>query len=334
MRLDTKPHVGASSNVSSGEKLDGLVGNDTEGMRLDETGMAFYKEQLELIKSEVIETRYENLRAREFIPVDNDGDITTELISSYRFTRVGYAKFISEMADDVPRTDIFGEKVSNPCKLLGSSYGYGIFEIARARKAGFSLDSKRAESSAEANRTKIDYIAWYGEPEKGIYGLINHPDTSRLAIADGAGGSALWPNKTPDEVLADLYSVVDTQDDVTFDSMPVTAMLMTKAMFNYINETRIADTLTTTILEQFKKARPSVTKIEGLRQLVGKGENGGDVLIGYNLSNKTLVQRIPEEMYSYSDGLKNKEYVTENLSKVGGVVVHYPQAVTQAEFID
>lgn len=334
IKLDTAPHMSANDTIADadGIKLDGIIQGDM-GLRLDDTGMAFYKEQLEIIKTKVIEAKNENLRSREFIPVDNEGDIATNTISYFVFTKVGYAKFISEMADDIPRVDIYGEKHSHTAKMLASSYGYNIFEIARARKAGFALEAKRAKASADANRAKIDYVAWHGSEEAGLDGLINHPSTSRYSVPNGTAGTPSWPTKTPTEVLDDMYGIVDAQAEITFDNKPVTAMLMSVSMYNHINETRIADNLETTILEQFQKSRKGVSVIEGLRVMNDAGENGGDLLIAYNLSDDTLVQRIPEEMWANAYVLKNKEYVTENTSKIGGVVVYYPQAVTQAEFV-
>lgn len=332
IKLDAQPHFGLEGKIKEDGVELGIVTSKIDGQTLDSAGQAFFIEQMELILPKVIEARNSALRSREFIPVNTTGDLGTELISYYEYSKVGYAKFIADMANDIPRVDLYGEKRTNAIKPIASSYGYNIFEIARAGRAGINLESKRAEMSADANRRKIDYVAWFGAPKHGLQGFINNNRTSRYIIPNGVAGTATWATKTADEILEDMYGIVDAQDTATFDNMPVNTIIMPMAQYNLINQTRISDNLETTVMEQFQKARPNVS-IYGLRNLSGVGEAGGDVLIAYSRNPETLDQRIPVELQTQPQGKQGLEYVTTNVSTTGGTVVYYPQAVTQAEGI-
>ena len=75
--------------------------------------------------------------------------------------------------------------------------------------AGKSLDARKAESA----RYQIDYlnnkIAWNGDAETGLRGVLSKDNDVPLYVpATGAKGSTKWADKTEDEILADITGML------------------------------------------------------------------------------------------------------------------------------
>ena len=98
-----------------------------------------------------------------------------------------------------------GKPTTAIIKSLGDSYGYSIQEMRASRMAGKSLDTRKAESA----RYQIDYlnnkIAWNGDAETGLKGVLSTDnDVPLYTVANGAKGTTSWADKTEDEILADI----------------------------------------------------------------------------------------------------------------------------------
>ena len=95
------------------------------------------------------------------------------------------AKIISNYATDLPRADVKGKPTTAIIKSLGDSYGYSIQEMRASAMAGKSLDARKAESA----RYQIDYlnnkIAWNGDAETGLRGVLSKAGSTGFEIGSG-----------------------------------------------------------------------------------------------------------------------------------------------------
>ena len=146
-------------------------------------------------------------------------DPGAETVTYYSYDKVGLAKIISNYATDLPRADVKGKPTTAIIKSLGASYGYSIQEMRASAMAGKSLDTRKAESA----RYQIDYlnnkIAWNGDEETGLRGVLSKDtDVPLYILANGAKGSTKWDQKDEDEILADINGILEVQVSADADT--------------------------------------------------------------------------------------------------------------------
>ena len=158
------------------------------------------------------------------------------------------AKIISNYATDLPRADVKGKPTTAIIKSLGDSYGYSIQEMRASAMAGKSLDARKAESA----RYQIDYlnnkIAWNGDAETGLRGVLSKDNDVPLYVpATGAKGSTKWADKTEDEILADITGMLKQVARTTKKVEKPDTLALPSEAYIEIQNRRIESTATTVL---------------------------------------------------------------------------------------
>jgi len=337
MKLDAVPEYLSNMKVNlnfDAAAFEGVIRQDesTQNLVLDSQGQVFFKRQLELIKSETFDYEYHELKADKFLPVDTEGDLGVETITYRKFSKRGYAKIISDFATDIPRVDVLGEEVTVNIKTVAAAYGYNIFEIARAQRANFNLQSKRAETATEAIVQRLDRAAWFGSAEDNLQGFFDYPGILEYIVPNGAASATEFSTKTSAEILLDLNSLVRLVKTTTRGKRVVNQVLMPIDQFELISEKQNSTASDVTVLEFFKKTHPEVS-IDWLDELKEAGTGGADMMMGYVKNSRNVAQYRPVPMMTMPQEYKNMEYVVTQISRTGGVVVYYPQSVVKASGI-
>lgn len=174
-----------------------------------EDASVFFARELDYVKSQSYDVEYPELTALSLFPMSSEVDPGAETVTYYSYDKVGLAKIISNYATDLPRADVKGKPTTAIIKSLGASYGYSIQEMRASAMAGKSLDTRKAESA----RYQIDYlnnkIAWNGDEETGLRGVLSKDtDVPLYILANGAKGSTKWDQKDEDEILADINGML------------------------------------------------------------------------------------------------------------------------------
>lgn len=187
-----------------------LVG--VQGMRFDsaEDASVFFARELDYIKSQSYDVEYPELTALTLFPISSEVNPGAETVTYYSYDKTGMAKIISNYATDLPRADAKGKPTTAVIKSIGDSYGYSVQEMRASRMAGKSLDVRKAESA----RYQIDYlnnkIAWAGDAETGLIGVLSTGNNIPFYTIPNNGkdasnaASTLWKHKSADQILADI----------------------------------------------------------------------------------------------------------------------------------
>lgn len=308
-------------------KYDELDFNTVNNYLRDSNESAFFLRELEYIKAKTYDTKYKNLKAKMLIPVDTSADSGASQITFQRYTKVGIAKIISDYADDSPRVDIYGDEVSKKVYRIGNSYGWDRDEIRRSRMAGKKLDQRRANASKRASDEKVNKIAWLGDSSYNINGLINYPGITEYTVPVGASTSKLWSTKTPDEILEDLWKIVDAVVSSTNGVEIPNTMLLPVTQYNLIANTRVTDGDTNTILNYFLDNSPYIEKIEWLTELKGAGAGGTDRYMVYPKDPDHLTLEIPLPYTTLPPEQKGYGFEILTETKTAGVMVYYPLSI-------
>jgi len=177
----------------------------------------------------------------------------------------------------------------------------------------------------------LDNIAFAGDAEFGLIGLNNVPSANTLALAIGAVGSALFAQKTPDEMLADLFLMESTPLDNTNEVEYATKLLMPPSQFRLASRTRVSIASDTTVMKYFKEEAQWIEEVEPWWKLKGAGAGGLDRMVSYRPALDTIRLEIPEEFNTLPPEPRNFEFVINAIMAIGGVIAPYPLAVTYGD---
>ena len=307
---------------------------------LDANESAFFARELENIKAKTYDIKYPALKATSLIPVSTDAGPGAETITYQQFNQVGIMKIISNYADDLPRSDVFGLEFTSKVKSLGGSYGYNVQEVRNAAMAGRPLSARKASSVRKANDLRVNRIAWYGNEKAGLLGLLNQPNVPAGVVPAGAtSGKVPWVDptpadqKNPQEMLDDMNASVTSIEETTKGVEVPDTMLLPIAQLRRIATTRMADGTDTTVKEFFMKNNPEITSMEWVNELkdvtpLPSGDVGTkDIGITYKKDPDVLTLEIPQAFEQFPAQERNLEFVVPAHSRIGGVIVYYPLAI-------
>lgn len=216
-------------------------------------------------------------------------------LTSYTYTRDipirvggGWAEFVSAMgvgygvtggsgdgivtagsADGIPMVQAdFGKDL---WKTHMVSVGTRVFWIdqMRGNMTGRNMDTLLRDGVRMTYDKHMDENVYVGFAAYGSTGLLNNADVTVTNAATGAGGSATWATKTPDEILKDVNDAILAAwaaSEYDLDAIP-NHIVLPYEQYNYIATTKVSQLAEKTILTFLLEN--NVAKV-----------NGGDLFIG------------------------------------------------------
>lgn len=297
--------------------------------QMDEGEAIFFARELEYIKARTYDVVYPELTGLKVIPISTEADPGAETITYGQYDSVGMAKIISNYADDLPRADVVGKEFFAKVKGIGTSYGYSIQDVRAARRAGKPLEQRKASAARWANDQTVNRIAWFGDAEHGLVGLLTHPNVTEYTLpADGTGSSTKFKDKTADQVLRDLNGMVNKIIELTKGVESPDTLGLPHDVYGDLATRRIPDT-NTTILKFFLEQSPYVKNAIPCPELKG-ADAGDDVGIMYRKSTDKLTLEIPQPFEQLPIQAKNLEFTVPCHSRCAGVIIYYPLSIIKA----
>lgn len=135
----------------------------------------------------------------------------------------------------------------------------------------------------------LDKAVYYGFESYGTTGLVNNNAvTSFVASATGTSSSTLFKNKTPDQILADINSLIYNvwrAGEFSIDAV-INHILMPPEVYGYLLTTKVSGNADKSILtylleNNLAKAQGVDLKIFPCRQCIGAGADASDRIVGY-----------------------------------------------------
>lgn len=312
-------------------RASGQLNNDAAN---DES--VFFATELNHVKAKTYDQKVPVNNAMAVFPVAMDTDPGADTVSFDSYDSVGMAKIIANYADDLPRADVKGERTTVKVYNVGSAYGYSTKDIRRARMTGKPLTTQKATAARRANDAKINAIAFKGDKEHGIVGIVDNPNISvyvPTAVTSGSGTSAKWADKTADQILDDMNGCVNSIVDSTLGAEIPDTILLPIAQYNLIAKKRVSDSDGKTVLKFFLENDPYIKNIRPIQELKGLGTNGTDVMFVYRCDPEALELNLPLAFTQYAPQQKNLEFVVACESSCAGVITYYPMSICKCEGI-
>lgn len=303
-------------------------------MVLDDKQSVFFARQLEMIEGRLYQVKYPELEAEMLLPNRVQVPVGVDKYTWRMFDKRGGAVPMAGHEDGAPHSDVDGDEASATMQSWVSGYGYNVEEIAAASFGGVPLETMRAEACRRTLAEALNNMALRGDSvagvKTGIKGLFNLANTLSYTVPNtGTGPSKLWTTKTTDQILIDMFGMVDSIPNSTLDieggsGIPL-IYAMSKATLRFIGTQRLGTSaLDTTVLEFFKRQRPNV-KIVGANYLPTAGAGGISRQVVYNPAELSWLVSLPFEQMPVE--LKGFRFNVNCRSRGGGVITPFPKSV-------
>lgn len=313
-----------------------LVGVRSMNFDDAEAASVFFARELDFVKSQSYDVEYPEFTALSLFPMSSEVDPGAETVTYYSYDKTGLAKIISNYATDLPRADVKGKPTTAIIKSLGDSYGYSIQEMRASRLAGKSLDTRKAESA----RYQIDYlnnkIAWNGDAETGLKGVLSTDnDVPLYTVANGAKGTTSWADKTEDEILADITGMLKQMATVTKKVEKPDTLALSSDAYIEIQNKRIEGTATT-VLKYIQDNIPDIKQIVSCPELdadsvetnpYAAASDGKAVALLFKNDSRKLSIENPLPFMQYPIQTQGLEVVVPCEARTAGAMIYYPMSL-------
>ena len=270
--------------------IDMVAGSTS--LRLDAGETALFRDALEHVLANTIDKRYPALRAREFIPMNNEVNPGAETVSVVGYEGIGEATLLNTYAEDVRMVDVQGKKATINVQGLAAGWKMTLQQVraqAQAASRGYTADigQKGMAMGRLAVETKVDSILARGQSERGIEGFTNLSAITPTAVSNGSwnGGAT-----TPAQIVADILELRALIKSTKVWS-PET-MLLPTTLFAHLVSTELSAGSGVSLLDWIMKQVPGLTNVDEWDYLdtADTAGTGGRVI---------MYQRTPEVVEGY-----------------------------------
>ncbi len=314
--------------------LDAILASD--GTRFDSADDAsvFFARELDYVKTKSYDVEYPEFTALNLFPITSEADPGAETVTYYTYDKTGAAKVIQNYSTDLPRADVNGKPSYAQVKSLGDSYGYSAQEMRASRLAGKSLDTRKGESARFQIDNLNNIIAWRGDEESGLMGVLSEGQSIPLytVTAGSESGKTKWTEKTADEILADVNGMAKQVARVTKNVERPDTLCLPSEVFMDISTRRLPDT-STTVMSFLKEHSPYITNIVSAAELDADSvetnpyaaeTDGSGVAFLFKNDERKLAIENPMPFYQYPLQVDGLETIVPCEARTAGVIVYYP----------
>ena len=295
----------------------------------------FFARNLEFIRQQIFKPVYSELKLLNggILPLNTAIPEGAEVDTYDILDSVGEADIITDFADDIKTTEVFGEEVTNKIKSLATSYIYSVQDLRKDKMLG-AVGRSSVENKAMAARRaldqKIDKMLGFGDTRYGIKGMFNAAEVPSSAVAaTGTGSSTLWATKTAANILADVEEAINDMIDLAKGNEIPTKMLLDATNYHLIKKKALDTTYYSgmSVLKYIESEyNLTVEWIQQLKNGFVNGTKSGFVLC--NPSQDKLEGVLPIRLMPHAPQVKN--LATRNIleARCGGARVFYPYSMS------
>ena len=306
---------------------------ETKGMRFDDAEHAslYTARELDYIKAQSYDVEYPELTALSLFPISNEVNPGAETVTYYSYDKTGVAKIINNYATDLPRADVKGKPSTGYVKSVGASYGYSVQDMRASRMASKSLDVRKAEAARYAVDFELNRIAWAGDKENGLIGVLSpENDIPLYAVPNGASGKTSWESKTADEILADLNGMQKQVSRTTKNVERPDTLALPADVYIDISTRQIPNT-GYTVKKFLLENAPYLKDIVSAAELQADAEDtnpyaaqGKNVALLFKKDARKMSIEHPLPFYQHPLQTKGLEIVVPCEARTAGAIIYYP----------
>ena len=300
-----------------------------------QAALGFLLSQVSSIEQDVYAIRYGDIQYPNLVPVDTSAYPWARTVTYFTSDSAGQADWMDGNASDMPFADVARTKFETTVESAKIGYRYTLEEVNEAMLIpGMNLTADKAAAARRAAEELVERVVISGDSRKGFLGLVNQPSVPQVAVANGAGGSPLWANKQPGEILADINNALVSAWSTSAQVELHDTVLLPVAQFGLIASTPRAANSDATIISylQANNLYTSTTgrplTIRTLRQLAGAGAGGTNRMITYRRDPQVLKFHMPMPHQFFPPQQRMLEFIIPGMMRLGGLDVRLPKGVS------
>lgn len=325
--------------LRNGNICRSMVGGD---VRFDsvEQASVFFARELDFVKTQTYDVEHPEMTALNLFPVSSEVPEGAESFTYYSYDKTGMAKIINNYATDLPRADVKGKPNTGYVKSVGDSYGYSVQEMRASRMANKSLDVRKGESARYAMDYAVNKIAWAGDEENGLVGILSPnndiPKYILSTVTYNGKERTEFRYKSADQILEDINGMQKYVSQITKNVEKPDTLVLPSHVYIDLATRRIPDT-DTTVLKFIMDNAPYLKEIREANELqaesVDINPTGSNVALLFTNNERKLSLEIPMHFYQYPLQEKGLEIEIPCEQRVAGMVIYYPLSALIVEGI-
>ena len=171
----------------------------------------------------------------------------------------GNMPWIGPETSAIPGVQVNGQKITTPLRLLARELSYTSVELDRSQLTGQSIDTQQMDALNTLYQMNTDQMVYIGSTDVGAVGLFNSSEVTAGAVANGLSGSPLWANKTPDEIVADVNTLLTGAWAASGYAVCPSELRLPPAQFSYIASQKVSSAGNVSILKYIQDNSISLT---------------------------------------------------------------------------
>lgn len=310
-----------------------------------DSALAYYVNQLENLDQRLYQplvsvswSRDVKLRSGITMAMESTSFIQSSFAAPGSLKVGGNMPWVSAETTAIPGVDINGNKIVLPLRLLAREVTYTSVELDRSQLTGQPIDVQKINALNTLYQMNTDQMVYIGATEVGATGLVNSASVTADTVATGISGSKLWVNKTPDEILADVNSLLTASWAAAAYAVCPGKLLLPPAQFSYISSQKVSSAGNVSILKFLKENSISLNvngkelDVQPVKWLAGAGVGPSDRMVVYtNEEDRVRFPMVPiRRETAYYQGLR---FTAPYLWAFGEMEIVYPETIRYGDGI-
>jgi len=194
------------------------------------------------------------------MPLREDVTIADE-ISSYTTSAFGSAggagdgngigtgkAWVGKNSTQISGVGVDIDKTPHPLRPWALEIKYDLLELESSARIGRPIDEQKYKVLQLKHQMDTDEQVYIGDTTTGDTGLVNASGVTATNVAQGLAGGTQWTTKTPNEILADVNTALQTNwQNAAWDDLP-DRILIPPAQYGYISTQLVSSAGNTSIL--------------------------------------------------------------------------------------
>lgn len=297
----------------------------------------FTARMLEYIRPGVMEVEFPELKGQLLVPIDTSPSPGASSWTVNQLNQAGATYISTDLEYEIPMADAKMTTSTVPFFSLRNGYSYSQQEARAAIMAGIPLIPYKAMFAREQLTRAFDAILFVGSTTAGgaggVKGLLNQSSALTYTTPTGAGGSALWDNKSPDEILVDLNGA---PNQIVTNSLEVEVpdtMVLPLSARNLIAGRRVGDGTSMNVMQYFLANTAFVQQIIATHKSETIGSGSTRRMCVYKRSNQKLCAPTSVPFEQSAPQVMGLEVRTYCHIRTAGVVLMLPGSMIYADGI-